>query len=414
MDEESKKKAIITFIVVIVILIVGVSVYFYLDDKKKKEEEKKKKEKEEKEEEEKEKEAEAEKEKNKILKSNLNSSNTQTSNTQTSNTQTSNTQAPAVVVDVPATMRTSSRPAGQDRDTMKAHNTGRLAGNLWAADVAEIGKWYQMDNGKTASIVGVAIMGRAPGPDTQYVKTFKVKYYDANTWKDVDAGATFTGNTDMTTKVEVKFATPVNTRYIRIYPQTWEGHMSLRAGLITNSTNDGSTSELLNIAPAKRTASSQWDDVTWPPGNGTLNNASGWHIANGTDPTTSPQWYEMSMDTAKKVTGVAIQGRGLGNDPAVEWNWQWIQSFKVDYKNSSGAWTPVDNGFIFSGPGDKDSIVWALFETPVNTTGIRVYPKTWDGWMSGRFDLLGEKAGASTTSTYMIEDDDDYGGFARF
>lgn len=311
--------------------------------------------------------------------------------------------APAVVVDVPATMRTSSRPWGSDREAMKAHNTGRLDDNLWAADVNEIGKWYQMDNGKIASIVGVAIMARASGADQpwgpQFVKTFKAKYYDANTWKDVDSGATFTANTDPTTKVEVKFATPVNTRYIRIYPQEFNKHMSLRAGLITNSTNDGSKSKLLNIAPDKRTASSQWDDVTWHPKNGTLNNASGWHIGNGTDPTTSPQWYEMSIDTPTKVTGVAIQGRGEGNDPASAWHWQWIQSFTVDYKNSSGAWTPVDNGFIFSGPGDKDSIVWALFETPVNTTGIRVYPKTWNQWPTGRFDLLGEK---SSTETYTI------------
>jgi hypothetical protein len=161
---------------------------------------------------------------------------------------------------------------------MKTHNTGRLDGTLWAADVSEVGKWYQMDNGKIADIVGVAIKGRKDYD--QWVKTFKVQYYDAGTWKDVDGGAIFTGNTDRDTQVEVKFTTPVKTRYIRIYPQTWNGHMSLRAGLITNSTLKESELKLLNIPADKRAASSWYnnnDDANWHPRQGTLDGPMGWH-----------------------------------------------------------------------------------------------------------------------------------------
>lgn len=317
---------------------------------------------------------------------------------------------PPVVVDVPKEFRTSTSAWGKTnggRDTMKAHNNGRLDADLWAADVNEIGKWYQLDNGKIAKIVGVAIKGRKSGSTEswgpQFVKTFKVKYYDAGTWKDVDGGATFTGNTDHDTLVEARFATPVNTRYIRIYPQTWNKHMSLRAGLITNSTDDGSGHKLLNIPAGKRNASSWWhtnNDANWHPQKGVLGSGTGWHPKSGASGSADgSEWYEMNMDTPTKVTGVALQGRGDGNDPNTAWMWQWITSFTAKYKDSTGAWKDVDDGFVYSGTSDKDSTVWALFNTPVSTTGIRVYPKTWNQWYSGRFDLLGSK---SNTETYEI------------
>ena len=296
---------------------------------------------------------------------------------------------PPVVVDVPAAFRTSSRPYGANRAAMKAHNTGRLDGNLWAADVKSVGKWYQMDNGKIAEIVGVAIKGRKSAD--QWVKTFKVKYYDAGTWKDVDGGATFTGNTDRNTQLEVKFATPVTTRYIRIYPQTWNGHPSLRAGLITNSTLKESELKLLNIPAGKRAASSH-HSANWVPGKGVLNSGTGWHPKRNA-PKDGSEWYEMRMDTPTEVAGVALRGRGDGQVM------QWITTFTAKYKDSTGAWKDVDNGFVYSGASDKDSIIWAAFNTPVNTTAVRIYPKTWNAWYSGRFDLIGSTRSSSESYT---------------
>jgi len=300
---------------------------------------------------------------------------------------------PPVVVDVPPEFRTSSTPwglgHGSSRETMKAHNQGHLDGDLWAANTNTVGKWYQMDNGKIAEIVGVAIKGRLSG-HSQWVTTFKVKYYVAGVWKDVDGGATFTGNTDSDTLVEVKFASPVTTRYIRIYPQTFNNHMSLRAGLITNSTLKKSSLKLLNIPPTKRVASSWWnnnDDPNWHPNKGVLDSNTGWHPKNGA-PDDGSEWYEMQLNNRTKVAGVALQGRGEGNDPASSWHWQWITSFTAKYLDE-GQWKDVDDGFKYSGLGDKDSTVWVPFNTPVDTTSIRIYPKTWNGWYSGRFDLLG-------------------------
>ena len=296
---------------------------------------------------------------------------------------------PPSVVDVPAEFRTSSRPWGPNRKARKNHNRGKLdSPQAWSANVNRYGVWYQMDNGKIADISGVAIKGRIDSSNKswgpQFVKTFKVKYYNDGNWRDVDKGAVFDGNTDIDTLVEVKFATPVKTRYIRIYPKTFNKHMSLRAGLITNSTLKKSELKLLNIPGNKRAASSWWsknNDPNWHPNKGTLNSRTGWHPKNGANKSTN-EWHEMQMDSPTKVGGVAIQGRGDGGT-------QWITRFTAKYKDSTGQWKNVDNGSKFYGTSNEDDIVWVPFNTPVSTTAVRIYPKEWSSWMCGRFDLLG-------------------------
>lgn len=291
---------------------------------------------------------------------------------------------PPVIVDVPQEMRCSSGAWGSDRTQRKNHNRGRLdSPQAWSANANSPGTvWYQMDNGKFATISGIAIKGRKDAD--QWVKTFTVKYRQNNMWKSVDGGATFEGNTDRDTQVVVAFSTPVNARYIRIYPQTYQGHISLRAALVTNSTNNGSNYGLLDVSGDNRDASSWWannDDPNWHPRKGGLNSSTGWHPRSGA-PTDGSEWHEMKLSGVRAIHGVALQGRGDGVE-------QWIEEFTVKYKNAGDQWLDVDGGFVFSGTGDNDTTVWAIFNAPVAAKSIRVYPKTWHNWYSGRFDLLG-------------------------
>jgi len=139
---------------------------------------------------------------------------------------------PPVVVDVPETMRSASTVWSGEAIGV-GHGRGRLDSvQGWSAQNNTVGEWYQLDNGVVGKITGVAVKGRTCCG--QWVKTFKVKSKGATgTWTDVDSGKIYTGNTDMTTQVDVTFDAPVDARYIRIYPQTWNNHMSLRSGLIT-------------------------------------------------------------------------------------------------------------------------------------------------------------------------------------
>ena len=140
------------------------------------------------------------------------------------------------VLSTPNSRRSSSGVTGTTvpgTDTPgNGFNRGRLdSPAAWSAWPANYTDWYQLDNGVEARISGVAIKGRASA--NEWVTKFSVKSSsNGSTWVNVDGGKVFTGNTDRNTQVNVKFNTPVNTRYIRIYPKAISGYMSLRADLI--------------------------------------------------------------------------------------------------------------------------------------------------------------------------------------
>jgi len=278
---------------------------------------------------------------------------------------------------VPDTMRSASSIHNGD-NIGEGHGRGRLdSPQAWSTKNNAVGEWYQMDNGKIANISGVVIQGRAN--NDQRVTTFRVKYRDSGeTWSDVDGSAIYTGNTDRDTKVEVTFATPLNTRYIRIYPETWNGHMSLRAGIISDSTNANETATIVDVPDTMRSASSihSGDNIGEGHGRGRLDSPQAWSTQNNT----IGEWYEMEMDTPTMIKGIAIRGRA-NND-------QRVTTFKVKYVDSGGSWTDVDSGMLFEGNYDRNSQVNVLFNTPVNTDRVRIYPETWNGHMSLRADLL--------------------------
>jgi len=136
--------------------------------------------------------------------------------------------------DTPETMRHASSIWAAQGDVIGVgHGRGRLdSPQAWSTQHNKIGEWYQMDNGVVGEITGVAIKGRHD--NDQWVRTFKVmsNYPGGGTWKDVDSGKVYTGNMDRDTQVDVTFDTPVHAQYIRIYPQTWRYHMSLRADIM--------------------------------------------------------------------------------------------------------------------------------------------------------------------------------------
>jgi len=91
-----------------------------------------------------------------------------------------------------------------------------------------------MDAGKTVKLVGVVTKGQ--DNSNRWVRTYRVKTStDGSTWSSVENGKTFNGNTDRNTQVAAEFDTPVTARYVRIYPQTWQGMPAMRAGLYVDT-----------------------------------------------------------------------------------------------------------------------------------------------------------------------------------
>ena len=90
----------------------------------------------------------------------------------------------------------------------------------------------QADFGVAKTIVHIATKGRYEYP--QWVTSYKFAYgltdVEPYTFILDPAGdeMVFDGNTDQDTAVTHELETSVRACYVRLYPQTWYGHMSLR------------------------------------------------------------------------------------------------------------------------------------------------------------------------------------------
>jgi hypothetical protein len=292
-----------------------------------------------------------------------------------------------VLRDTPETMRHTS--GNWDGDAIGvSHGRGRLdSGQAWSAKVNEIGEWYQMDNGVVGKITGVAIKGRKDHP--QWVKTFKVQSKGATgTWTDVDSGKVYTGNTDQETQVDVTFDAPVDARYIRIYPQDWNGHISMRTDIVAGKTRTDKTPTIVDVPYSGHKSSGNWDNnaIGTSHGAGRLDSTRAWSAKTNA----IGQWYELDNGSATDVSGVVIKGRPKHS--------QYVTSFKAQYKDSAGAWKDVDSGYIFEGSQDKGSQANVFFKAPINTSAIRIYPQTWNNHMSMRAGLM--TGGSSSSEGY--------------
>lgn len=296
-----------------------------------------------------------------------------------------------VLRDTPETMRNASTVWGGDAIGV-GHGRGRLDSvQGWSAQNNTVGEWYQLDNGVVGKIAGVAIKGRAAAHD-QWVKTFKVKSRGATgTWTDVDGGKIYTGNTDMETQVDVTFDAPVDARYIRIYPQTWNIHMSLRADIVAGKTRTDKTPTIVDVPYSGHKSSGNWggDAIGTSHGAGRLDSNRAWSA----DANEIGKWYELDNGSATDISGVVIKGR-----PDGQWRNQYVTSFKAQYKDSASAWKDVDGGYIFEGTQQGDSQANVFFKAPINTSAIRIYPQTWNNHMSMRAGLM--TGGSSTTEGY--------------
>jgi len=111
---------------------------------------------------------------------------------------------------------------------------GGLAGNAasgWSSCINDVNQWIKISATHPVEWTGVITQGRAPdfGTYNQWVTSFQVDVSsDGVNWTAVDGGNTFTANTDMNTKVENMFKKPVKGQALRIKPQSWNNHMSMR------------------------------------------------------------------------------------------------------------------------------------------------------------------------------------------
>ena len=116
-----------------------------------------------------------------------------------------------------------------------SYEDSRLNGaSAWSSQGLHSNHYIQADLGETKVIVKFATQGRAAGGNNpvQYVSSYMFGYsIDDVTYYIVQedySDRVFTGNTDSDTIVEHTFDNVIVARYVRVYPQTWEHHISMR------------------------------------------------------------------------------------------------------------------------------------------------------------------------------------------
>ena len=128
----------------------------------------------------------------------------------------------------------NTAPGGSYARSSLGSTTTAVSGGGWltSANPGAVGDWMMIDLGSTTTIRGVVTQGR--GDVAHWVKEYTVQVSTDNaTFTDVDGGATFTGNTDHLSRVANTFAATVQARYVKIFPQTWQGRIAMRAGVLS-------------------------------------------------------------------------------------------------------------------------------------------------------------------------------------
>ncbi|XP_041477638.1 uncharacterized protein LOC121425593 [Lytechinus variegatus] len=268
----------------------------------------------------------------------------------------------------------------------------------WSARTNDVDQWLQVDLNSFYMITGVITQGRQ---DTnQWVTTFNVSSSgDGTTWTyilDCDGEPkTFDGNVDRYTKVTTEFNRPVIGRFLRIHPTSWNNHISMRLEVL----GKGPVASQ-RFAPMKLgmedggIADDQLSASTCYDSNHCVDRARLNQVAGGgktgawsAQVLDHSQWYQVDLEVDYELRGIVLQGRSDLN--------QWVTGYKVQYRpDGQSTFTDIEDddgdAITFTGNSDRNTPVTSKFPLPVVTRYVRILPASWHGYISMRFELLGE------------------------
>ena len=111
------------------------------------------------------------------------------------------------------------------------NDDGNNGEGAWRSDENRVGEYIQADFGQLQRIQAIDTQGRQDW--SNWVTSYKIAYsadgvtYDYVT-SDDGSDRVFDGNSDRNTVVENSFDAPIDSRFVRLYPQTYYTWMSLR------------------------------------------------------------------------------------------------------------------------------------------------------------------------------------------
>jgi hypothetical protein len=109
----------------------------------------------------------------------------------------------------------------------------------WSAQTNEVGQYMTISLGSVQTVTGVITQGRSES--SQWVTSYKVQTsMDCSVYDDVDRSDrdsqswVFAANVEMYSAVPNFFKNRVKASCVRLLPQSWVNHMSMRAGVIVS------------------------------------------------------------------------------------------------------------------------------------------------------------------------------------
>ena len=218
------------------------------------------------------------------------------------------------------------------------HFTGKIDSDQgWSSRSNDKNQWYQINVGDKKEIFGIVTQGRKN--HNQWVKSYKVQYSINETdWINVDNNNNkiFIANNDKNTKVYNYFSKSVEAKFIRILPQEWNNHISMRADVLKCKGIDTFKQCELNVPYSQITSSSVWnnDNIETGHNRGRLDSDQGW--SSQINDTT--QWYQIDLLNPTIINGVITQGRKNAD--------QWIIKYNIEISDNGKNWNSITSDDI--------------------------------------------------------------------
>ncbi|KAH9285390.1 Lactadherin [Echinococcus granulosus] len=260
-------------------------------------------------------------------------------------------------------------------------------GLAWCPKYKSSTEWLQIDLGVRATITGVLLQGRGDGDE--WVASYTLSFSDDGVlWRFANDlyhnQRIFEGNIDSYQVKHTYLDEAVVTRFVRIYPFTWNRHPSLRVELIGCQP----CRQLLGTPPYARygasTTRSKKHGKTCTVEDGHYFSNKAWCAKrqNGM------QWYQIDLGPPTLITGIVLRPRGDS-----KWQ-QYVTLFKLSYSNDSLLW------FFYKDAAHLDQRVFTgntqtltervhYLAATVVARYVRIHPISWRGRIAMRVGLLG-------------------------
>ncbi|XP_065069552.1 receptor-type tyrosine-protein phosphatase S-like isoform X2 [Rhopilema esculentum] len=274
-------------------------------------------------------------------------------------------------------MTSSSHSSGQEAVSGRLNNPT----SVWCAS-GTTNQFLQVDFGKIVTVSGIAIQGSPSS--ASWVKDFYVDYgttlSSLITYQENTGNKLFIGNSDQNTIVVNWFRARLQTRYVKIKPNTYNSGVCMRIEILGCNLDSVYEFGAENRAlPDNRFSAYATTDFLnngrYKAKDGRLNNDRPWGCSKNER---SFLWFKVDLGRVMLVTAIATQGdRTYGPN--------YFPDFKLQYTRGSRNITIKEesssNEKVFIGNTNNAGVKFNLFEKPVSARYIQFIknsPVLWD------------------------------------